>query len=84
MNQCPTFAELLGYSYNLTQPHGLWRSLINHIAGSCVPDCWAASRRNCRAYMAEMGSETANHYDHVHIATTADGSRVARCAATFG
>lgn len=25
------------------------------------------------AYMAEMGSETANHYDHVHIATNGGG-----------
>jgi hypothetical protein len=24
-------------------------------------------------YMAEMGSETANHYDHVHIATKGGG-----------
>jgi hypothetical protein len=58
MNQCSTFAELLGYSYKVTQRHvvlgaqlwsryvngtnsltAYWRSLINHIAGSCVPDC---------------------------------------------
>jgi hypothetical protein len=25
------------------------------------------------SYMPEMGSETANHYDHVHIATTGGG-----------
>ncbi|GAC1399356.1 MAG: hypothetical protein NVSMB60_11510 [Mycobacterium sp.] len=57
-NQIAGFALANAKRWNIDD--GIWRHAIYHGPKSAQ-------------YKAEMGSETANHYDHVHIATTGGG-----------